>query len=172
MYNILYNLVVLQRKESVKMDIKFENDGYKFNVRSSCIIKDKDHKKVILTNMRAITDHNAFLLPGGRLNILENSQDAILREINEELGIKLNYQLVSIEENIVKETKFHMIEFVYYAEIESFDILNNIEDGWDSFVIFNISEIDDVDIRPKSMNNLIKQEEYKEIKHNINYDWL
>ena len=37
------------------MDIKFEVDGYKFNVRSSCIIKDKIHSKVLLTNMRAIT---------------------------------------------------------------------------------------------------------------------
>ena len=65
------------------MDIKFEVDGFSFNVRSSCIIKDKMHKKVLLTNMRAITDHEAFLLPGGRLNLLENSQDAIKKEIQE-----------------------------------------------------------------------------------------
>lgn len=32
------------------MDIKFEVNDYKFNVRSSCIIKDKEHHKVILTN--------------------------------------------------------------------------------------------------------------------------
>ena len=83
------------------MDIKFEVDEFSFNVRSSCIIKDKMHKKVLLTNMRAITDHEAFLLPGGRLNLLENSQDAIKREIQEELGISLEYRLVSIEENIV-----------------------------------------------------------------------
>ena len=52
------------------MDIKFEVDGYKFNVRSSCIIKDRTHGKVLLINMRAITDHEAFLLPGGRLELL------------------------------------------------------------------------------------------------------
>ena len=28
------------------MDIKFEKDDYKFNVRSSCIMKDKKHEKV------------------------------------------------------------------------------------------------------------------------------
>ena len=59
------------------MDIKFEKDEFKFNVRSSCIIKDKKHKKVILTNMRAIKDHEAFILPGGRLEILENSSFAL-----------------------------------------------------------------------------------------------
>jgi len=163
---------ISKRKGRQKMDIKFEKDGYKFNVRSSCIIKDKEHKKIVLTNMRAITDHQAYLLPGGRLNLLENSQDAILREIAEELDIKLDCQLISIEENIVKKTKFHMIEFVYYAEIESFDIFKRLDEGWDSFGIFNISEIDDVDIRPKSIIALIKQEEYKQLKHNINYDWL
>lgn len=154
------------------MDIKFENNGYNFNVRSSCIIKDKEHKKIILTNMRAVTDHKAFLLPGGRASLLENTQDAIAREIKEELDIRLDYQLISIEENIVKETKFHMIEFVYYAEIESFDILNNVEDGWDYFEIFNIDEIDKIDIRPKCVKSLIKQDKYDRITHNINYDWL
>lgn len=57
------------------MDIKFEVDGYKFNVRSSCIIKDKTHSKVLLTNMRAITDHEAFLLPGGRLDDISNLKE-------------------------------------------------------------------------------------------------
>ena len=70
------------------MDIKFEVDGYKFNVRSSCIIKNKTHSKVLLTNMRAITDHEAFLLPGGRLELLENSDEAIKREIEEEIGVR------------------------------------------------------------------------------------
>ena len=46
------------------MDIKFEVNDYKFNVRSSCIIKDKEHCRVLLTNMRGITDHEAFILPG------------------------------------------------------------------------------------------------------------
>lgn len=31
------------------MDIKFEKDDFKFNVRSSCIIKDKKHRNVLLT---------------------------------------------------------------------------------------------------------------------------
>ena len=72
------------------MDIKFEVNDYKFNVRSSCIIKDKEHHKVILTNMRGITDHEAFILPGGRLELMENTEEAIIREIEEELNLKLS----------------------------------------------------------------------------------
>ena len=153
------------------MDIKFEKDDYKFNVRSSCIMKDKKHEKVLLTYMRAIKDHNAFLLPGGRLEILENSKEAILREIKEEVGLNLDYKLVSIEENIVKDTKFHMIEFVFYTEIENFEMLTNLDDGWDKFEIVEIKDIDNYDIRPKSVKSLIKENSYNEIYHNVNYDW-
>ena len=153
------------------MDIKFEKDDYKFNVRSSCIIKDKEHKNIILTNMRAVKDHEAFILPGGRLEVLENSYEAICRELEEELGIKLEYKLISIEENIVKDNKFHMLEFVFYAEIESFDFVKSLDDGWDKFKIMDISKIDEVDIRPKTVKKLIKQEKYNEIAHNVNYDW-
>ena len=153
------------------MDIKFEKDDYKFNVRSSCIMKDKKHEKVLLTYMRAIKDHNAFLLPGGRLEILENSEEGILREIKEEVGLNLDYKLVSIEENIVKDTKFHMIEFVFYTEIDNFEMLTNLDDGWDKFEIVEIKDIDNYDIRPKSVKNLIKENSYNDIYHNVNYDW-
>lgn len=153
------------------MDIKFEKDDFKFNVRSSCIVKDKCHEHVLLTNMRAVEDHEAFLLPGGRLEILENSAEAISREMQEELGITLDYKLVSIEENIVKDTKFHMIEFVFYGEIDSFDQIKSLDDGWDKFKIVEIKNIADVDIRPQTVKKLIQQDNYVGITHNINYDW-
>ncbi len=153
------------------MDIKFEVKGYKFNVRSSCIIKDKAHNKVLLTNMRAITDHEAFILPGGRLEFLENSDEAIKREIKEELGLNLDFKLISIEENIVKTNKFQMLEFVYYAEIDSFENIELPNDEWDKFKIIEIKDIDKIDIRPKTINKLIKCDEYSGISHNINYDW-
>lgn len=153
------------------MDIKFEIEGYKFNVRSSCIIKDKKHSKVLLTNMRAITEHEAFLLPGGRLELLENSKEAIKREIEEELNLKLDFKLISIEENISKEDKFQMLEFVYYAEIDSFENIKIQNDGWDKFKIAEIKDIDNIDIRPKTIKNLIKCNEYSSISHNVNYDW-
>lgn len=79
--------------------------------------------------MRAITDHEAFLLPGGRLELLENSDEAIKREIEEELKLKLDFKLISIEENISKANKFQMLEFVYYAEIDSFESIELPNDG-------------------------------------------
>ena len=153
------------------MDIKFEVNDYKFNVRSSCIIKDKKHHKVLLTNMRGITDHEAFILPGGRPELMENTEEAIIREIEEELNLKLTYRLVSVEENFVKENKFHMLEFVYYAEVDNFDNIKCLDDGWDKFKIIEIKDIDNIDIRPKTVKELIKNDISSNISHNINYDW-
>ena len=153
------------------MDIKFEVNDYKFNVRSSCIIKDKEHHKVLLTNMRGITDHEAFILPGGRPELMENTEKAIIREIEEELNLKLTYRLVSVEENFVKENKFHMLEFVYYAEVDNFDSIKCLDDGWDKFKIIEIKDIDNIDIRPKTVKELIKNDISSNISHNINYDW-
>lgn len=153
------------------MDIKFEVDGYKFNVRSSCIIKNKNHKQVLLTNMRAIKTHEAFILPGGRLELIENSKEAIVRELKEELGVTLDCNLVSIEENIVEKDNFHMLEFVYYAEMEDFNLIKNMDNGWDKFKVVNIDEIDSIDIRPKTVKEMIKYEKYDNLNHHINYDW-
>ena len=153
------------------MEIKFEQDGLKFNVRSSCIIKDKNHKQVLLSDMRGVKTHKAYILPGGRLDVLENSKEAIIREIQEELGVDINPVLVSVEEIIEKSTNFHMLEFIYYAEIDNFSLIKTLDDGWDKFKIVDLDEIDNYDIRPKTVKELIKQEKYEKINHNINYDW-
>ena len=153
------------------MDIKFEANNISFNVRSSCIIKDKKHKKIIFTNMRAIKSNDAYLLPGGRLELLENSKQAIERELKEELGLEVSCSLVSIQENIVKETGFHMLEFIYYTQIDSFDKITITDNEWDKFKIINIDEIENYDIRPKPIKQLIIMEEYTSLTHNINYDW-
>ena len=153
------------------MEIKFEQDGLKFNVRSSCIIKDKEHKQVLLSDMRGVKTHKAYILPGGRLDVLENSKEAVIREIHEELGVDINPVLVSVEEIIEKSTNFHMLEFIYYAEIDNFSLIKTLDDGWDKFKIVDLNEIDNYDIRPKTVKELIKQEKYEKINHNVNYDW-
>ena len=153
------------------MEIKFEKDGLKFNVRSSCIIKDKNHQKVVLSNMRAIKSHEAFVLPGGRLDVLENSKEAIEREIKEELGITVDCKLVSVEEIIEKANGFHMIEFVYSAEIDSMDEIKCLDDGWDKFKIVDIDKIDEYDVRPKTVKEFIKYDKCDSLNHNFDYDW-
>ncbi len=150
------------------MDIKFEHDGMSFNVRCSCIVKDASGENVLLTHMRAIK--GAFMLPGGRAEVLENTEEAVKRELLEELGLELDCKLISVQENIVRETKFHMIEFVFFSVIESFDFIS-LNDGWDKFKIVKLKDIESSDIRPKPVKALILLDKYDTITHNVNYDW-
>lgn len=151
------------------MDIQINQKNYRFNARSSCIIKDKN-QQVLLSYMRGIESHDAFILPGGRLELLESSNESIKREIKEELGLDINScKLIALEENMNEKISFHMIEFVFYAEVES---LNNIiSNDWDKFITVKIKDIDNYDIRPKSMKRLIKQTTYDIIEHHVNRDW-
>lgn len=153
------------------MEIKFENDGYRFNVRSSCIIKNKMHDKVLLSRMRGV--EGCYILPGGRPDILESTHSAISREMNEELGfsLDLDYKLISVQEDFNEKVNFHMLEFVYYVEVDDFDFIDNVDQSWDKFEVIDINDIESVDIRPKTLNSLIKQNCYNNLNHGINYDW-
>lgn len=148
------------------MDITLKNEGYRFDLRASCILKNKEHNKVILNKMRVITDHEAYLLPGGKLNIMENSLEAVKREILEELDIKIECKLVSIEEIIVKEEKIHVVDFVYYAELEDINCITENE----SFKIFDINQLEKVDLKPYSLQDLININDYNEITHHLSYE--
>lgn len=70
------------------MDLNFEIDNIKFNARASAIIYNKDRTKVLLFK---IIDRDYFMIPGGRIEIYEDSLNAIKREIKEETGFDLEF---------------------------------------------------------------------------------
>lgn len=147
-------------------NITLKIDGYKFDFRASCIIKDIKHEKIILDSMRSIKSHEAYLTPGGRVSMMENSYEAVKREIFEELGINIDCKLVSIEEIIVDEEKLHVIDFVYYAEIEEIEKFDNYK----TFKVFNISELDNIDLKPYSLQKFVTQDNYTNIVQHISYE--
>ena len=68
------------------MNLDFEIDNIRFNARASAIIYNKDKTKVLLFK---IVDRDYFMLPGGRIEIYEDSLNAIKREIKEELDCNI-----------------------------------------------------------------------------------
>ena len=62
------------------MDITIDVENYKLNIRVGGILV---HKNKILTHKNINKEH--YALPGGRVQIGENSEDAIKREMQEEL---------------------------------------------------------------------------------------
>ena len=65
------------------MDITFETEAGRFNYRVCAILLDRGR-------ILAMHDERSpyFYLPGGRVRMGERAEDAVLREVREELGIE------------------------------------------------------------------------------------
>ena len=98
------------------MDVRYTNDNYQFLLRVSTLIFNEDESKVLLFN---VTGRSFYMLPGGKINELEESIDAIKREVKEELGWKnLEYKFLGISEEFVNDKGY-----------------NNHQINWCSFLI-------------------------------------
>ena len=96
------------------MDLTIDVEDYKLNIRATGIII---HNGKILLHKDQKSDHYALI--GGRVQIGENSEHTIKREIEEELGKKVDITgYVATIENFfeMKEQKYHEIMFVYQIE--------------------------------------------------------
>ena len=65
------------------MNLDFIRDNFRFNARTSALIYNKDKSKILLFNVEG---RDFYMLPGGRIEELEESSDTIKREIKEEIG--------------------------------------------------------------------------------------
>ena len=71
------------------MNVDFVKDDYRFNARASAIILNEKKDKILLFKIEDGRDY--FLLPGGRIELYEDSLTAIKREVMEELGYDIDF---------------------------------------------------------------------------------
>jgi len=127
--------------------INFKIDNGVFNFRVAGILF---YKNKVLVH-RLIND-NFYAFPGGRVEMFESTENTIIREMNEELGVtvKINRLLWICEHFFThNDSKYH--ELCYYYLIECND--NNLLDKGDKFYItegkneFEFRWIDVTDIK-------------------------
>ena len=96
------------------MDLTIDVEDYKLNVRAAGVII---HNNKILAHRNINSDHYALI--GGRVEIGEDSESTVIRELEEELGKKIEITgFVSTIENFfeMKGSKYHEILFIHKAE--------------------------------------------------------
>ncbi|WP_427137484.1 NUDIX hydrolase [Psychrobacillus psychrodurans] len=108
------------------MDISFKTTEGRFNYRVAGLIV-KDNKLLIMQDK----GQPYFYVPGGRIKMNEKSEDAVKREIQEELGVEVKVnRMLWINENFFKEEtseeQFHEVCFFYLVELkENEDLKGN-----------------------------------------------
>lgn len=97
--------------------ISYEENEKKFNFRVGAIIESPDKKKILI---HKLSHFDFWLLPGGRVEMMEDTEKSIVREIKEELGVKCDIdKLISITENFftMGDKTYHEIAFNYLLKV-------------------------------------------------------
>ena len=155
------------------MDLCLDVENYKLNIRVAGVLI---HNNKVLTHKDVNKDH--YALPGGRIQIGENSKEALRREIQEELGkeIEIKQYIATIENFFEMDNKkYHEIFFIHKAEFV------NDEDKKIEYIMYNmegkeylryewldLEKIDEYNILPHCVNKILNKKDYP--LHIINYD--
>ena len=154
--------------------INFKNDNINFSVRSAGILIDNG--RVLVQRKRG---DNCWALPGGRVELGEQSNETLPREFEEEIGVSgiTVQRLLYVAETFFKfkGENHHQISFYYllnsqkdfkYSTVESFDGLEkekNIEYSW-----VDLNKINQFSIKPDFLKDeLLNIQPY--VKHIIEY---
>ena len=147
------------------MDITIDVDDYKLNVRAAGVMT---HNGKVLVHRNVNSDHYALI--GGRVEIGENSEDTIKREIKEELGKEIEITgYISTIENFfeIKGSKYHEIMFVYGIEFINEEdkkidyVMKNIE-GKDylQYEWIELDRIEEYTLLPKVLKEVLKENKF------------
>ncbi|MEF2663963.1 MAG: NUDIX domain-containing protein [Bacilli bacterium] len=131
------------------MDISVELENYKLNVRTCAFIRCKG--EILVCEHK---NKNYYSLPGGRVKVGEDSKEALLRELKEELNYDLgenNLRITRVIENffVSKGQNVHEYLFVYLCDLDESlyngDFKNleneNITMNWvkeEAFILFDV----------------------------------
>ena len=112
------------------MDLCLDVGEYKLNIRAAGVII---HNNKVLTHKDVNKDH--YAIPGGRIEIGENSEETLKREMQEELGkeIEIKDYMATIENFFEMDgKKYHEFYFLYKAEF------TNEEDKKIDYIMHNV----------------------------------
>ncbi len=151
------------------MVITMKEEGTRFGARVGAVIYNEDQTKIILENQ----DNGRYMFPGGRIDVHEDSENAIVRELKEELNLDANLKLKYIVEMFLSspKTKYHEIGFYYLTTIKEETIKNGFKslDGDGIFEWISISELGNHKILAKPIQDKVVNKEItnEELEHII-----
>lgn len=149
------------------MDIKIDSDEGKFKFRVCGALKHNGKYLVVQMNQNSF-----FCLPGGHVELGEDTDMAILREMKEELGYEVKIEkMIAINQNFFKSEdgkNFHEIGVYYVVNAVDESKINTdnyqreeLDKGkiqYLQFVWATIEELKKMDFRPKFIVNCLDKQ--------------
>ena len=148
------------------MDLKIKTEAEEFHVRTCGIIKQENKFLIMKVNKTSY-----YHIPGGHIEIGEDSEQAVIREIKEEIGCDVKEaKLFAIEENfwMRNNRKCHGIEFYYIIKpkqqlkMQDCEKIEN-DKGEEKLLNFKwvtLEELKDIDLRPSNIKDMLINEDY------------
>lgn len=153
------------------MDITINVEDYILNVRASGIMI---HNNKILLHKNINEEHYALI--GGRVAMGETSEQALKREIIEELGkeVEVIEGLTTVENFFeVNGSKYYEILFVHKVEFKDeedkkiLETIKNVEGKeYLRYEWIDIDKIDEYPLKPKVIKDMLKSKEFPVYKYN------
>ena len=139
-------------------DIKCDGNNFHFIYRAGALIFNKDKSKVLLYYGNGA---NFYMLPGGKVKEQEKSEDAIKREIFEELGYEnLKFDFAGVSEELIAEKDNYIQEITitykcqYMGNIEK-ESFKSKESDWINFKWVEISKLKEYNIHPSQILSIV-----------------
>ncbi len=136
-------------------DIKYKSENFNFAYRVSAIIYNADETKILLFYGN---DMDFYMLPGGKVKEQEKSEDAVRREIYEELGYEnLKFNFAGVSEELISEKDNYIQEITitykckYNGDIQE-ESFKSKESDWINFKWVEISKLNEYIIHPRNIS--------------------
>lgn len=151
--------------------ITIRSERERFLFRVAGIIFNQDGSKVLIHKTKW---EDSWILPGGRVEMGENTNEAILRELKEELGIKEKVKLKYIAESFFEHNNINHHELGFFYEViidpNKYDLdkegeFLGLEGGNQIFKWVLINDLKNYPLIPKKLNDIIinKEKSYRHI---------
>lgn len=148
------------------MDLKIKTEKEEFYVRTCGVIKQEDKFLIMRVN-----ETPYYHIPGGHIEIGEDSKEALIREIKEEIGCDVKEaNLFAIQENFWSKNnrKCHGIEFYYIIKPEQTLKAENyekieIDKGEEKLLKFRWAtseELKNIELRPSNIKDMLINKKY------------
>lgn len=138
-----------------------QKEGMKFFYRAVAVIIDPVRDRILL---HRVGNNPYWSLPGGRVEMMESAQEAVIREVQEELGVTTSVQrLLWVIENFFVYNSVKQHELGMYFLLQANDELTDRGNSFTSheekttlsFQWFDRSKVSEIDLYPRFLRQAL-----------------